>query len=134
MFINNQLVNVDEELKRNKKTEDGGFIPRKWTLVRMQPKNGEHSDENADFGFDTENGVQYEVAEEIAFGVADYALTEDNVLICTNGKRIFECRLQDGKWNKKKLVNTDFCLKVSAISRKVKQSSPFEEEQLFTRF
>lgn len=35
VFINNNLLNVDKELKKNKKQEDYGFIPSSWKIVRL---------------------------------------------------------------------------------------------------
>ena len=105
VFINNQLVNVDKEIKRNKKSQDGGFIPKEWKLLKFAPKKD-----------DFESG--YELVEEIASGVADFCLAEDkgeDVLLYTNGQKIFSLSQKDGKRVKTKLLHTDFCLKVSAL-------------------
>lgn len=105
VFINNQLVNVDKEIKRNKKSQDGGFIPKEWKLLKFAPKKD-----------DFESG--YELVEELASGVADYTLAEENgedVVLYTNGQKIFSLSQKDGKRVKTKLVNTDFCFKVSAL-------------------
>ncbi len=105
VFINNQLVNVDKEIKRNKKSQDGGFIPKEWKLLKFAPKKD-----------DFESG--YELVEELASGVADYTLAEENgedVVLYTNGQKIFSLSQKDGKRVKTKLVHTDFCLKISAL-------------------
>lgn len=105
VFIHNQLVNVDKEIKRNKKSQDGGCIPKEWKLLKFAPKKE-----------DFENG--YELVEELASGVADFCFAEENgedVLLYTNGQKIFALSQKDGKKVKTKLVHTDFCLKVSAL-------------------
>ena len=61
---------------------------------------------------------RYELVEEIASGVADFCLAEDkgeDVLLYTNGQKIFSLSQKDGKRVKTKLLHTDFCLKVSAL-------------------
>ena len=105
IFIHNHLLNVEKELKRNKKAEDSGFIPLSWRLVRFKKST------DGEF-FET----QYDIngGEELAKGVADFCLT-DNAIVYTNGKRIFELQFTDGEMKKKKLLNTDFCIKISAI-------------------
>ena len=69
------------------------------------------------------------MAEELASGVADFCLIEENgekILIYTNGKRIFAL-YENGE--KKKLFNTDFCIKLGALQPcKVKQ-----QDDLFER-
>lgn len=57
-FVNNNLLNVDKELKKNKKQEDYGFIPSSWKLVRI--------------------GTDGKEAAEIASGVADFCLVREN--------------------------------------------------------
>lgn len=97
IFINNNLLNVDKELKKNKKKEDYGFIPSSWKLVKLG-RNGEKE-------------------TEIASGVADYCLVEElgqTKFVYTNGKHIFS--VAEGE-KRKKLVDTDFCLKVGSIAR-----------------
>lgn len=94
-FINNNLLNVDKELKKNKKQEDYGFIPSSWKLVRIGPDRKE--------------------AAEIASGVADFCLVRENgekTIVYTNGRHIFSIR--EGE-KRKKLVDTDFCLKVGSV-------------------
>ena len=117
MFINNQFVNVEQEIKRNRKSEDGGFIPREWKLVKFAPKTD-----------DFESG--YELVEELASGVADYCLTEEKgktAVVYANGQRVIALCKENGKWQKKKLVKTDCCLKVSAFYGKTEEKGPFEE-------
>ncbi len=112
-FIHNQLVNVEREQKRNQKTADGGFIPREWKLLRYTKNEGDFDEE-------------YTLAEELACGVADYCITEEDgktVLLYTNGQKIFSLVKEEEKWTKKKLVNTDFCLKVSALYGKKKKDA-----------
>lgn len=105
-FINNNLVNVEKELKRNKKSEEYGFIPRSWKLVRLRAGKYGNFEEYEEF--------------EIAGGVADYALIEEgeeNVLVYTNGKHIFKVIDAGDAGKKEKLFNVDFCLKVGGIQK-----------------
>ena len=103
MWVNNHLINVEKELKKNKKSEELGFIPKSWTLVRIEKnKEGKFIGEY-----------------ELARGVADYCLVEENgetLLVYTNGKRVFA--LKEGENDaiyKKCLFETDFCVKVNAL-------------------
>ena len=56
---------------------------------------------------------------ELARGVADYCIVEENeetLLIYTNGKRVFALKEEtDGTISKKKLFETDCCVKVNAL-------------------
>ena len=88
LLVMNKLIKVDQELERNKKYDDFGFIPRSWKLSRLDA-NGE---------------------VEIFSGVADYCVLEDGTLIFTNGKHVFSF---DGE-KTKKILNTNFCIKVSS--------------------
>lgn len=58
IFINNNLLNVDKELKKNKKQEDYGFIPASWKIVRL--------------------GKDGKGETEIAAGAADFCIVEEN--------------------------------------------------------
>lgn len=101
-FVNNHILNVEKELKRNAKDGDGGFIPHSWKLVKI-PKNG------GDFG------EEYlpSAAVELASGVADFCLLDDDALfLYTNGKKVFSLT---EKGEKKKLFNTEFCVKLGAL-------------------
>lgn len=103
MWVNNHLINVEKELKRNGKKEEFGFIPKSWTLVRIE------KDTNGKF-----------IGEyELARGVADYCVVEENgetLLVYTNGKRVFALKEEkDGTILKKKLFETDCCVKVNAL-------------------
>ena len=117
VFIHNHMLSVEKELKNNAKEQDGGFIHRSWKLVKIKKNDDDFS-------------VQYDhgIAEELASGVADFCLIEENgekILIYTNGKRIFEIR-ENGE--KKKLLNTDFCVKLGAV-----QSYGNTSDDLFDR-
>lgn len=104
LFINQNLINVEKELKKNKKTEDYGFIPHSWKLVKLG-ENGE--------------------TQELASGVADFCIVQEDgkdVFIYTNGKHVFA--LKDGK--KQKLLDTDFCLKVGGILTKNTSDNLFD--------
>ena len=95
VFINNNLLNVDKELKKNKKQEDYGFIPSSWKLVKLA-RGGE-------------------AEKELASGVADFCLVEENgkkEFVYTNGKHIFS--VEEGQ-KRKKLTDVDFCLKVGSM-------------------
>lgn len=104
MMINNHLVNVDKELKRNKKWSDLGFIPRNWVLVKICPKQ-ENKDEYT--GYD------------IAYGVGDFCLIKENGekhLIYTTGCQIHEVIDHGEKGKRNHLFNVDCCVKVNALS------------------
>jgi hypothetical protein len=106
IFINNNLINVDKELKKNKKREDYGFIPSSWKLVRL---------------------VRGGAEVELASGVADYCLVEEDgktQFVYTNGKHIFS--FAEGE-KRKKLVDTDFCLKVGGILKAQSGDNLFDE-------
>ena len=105
IFIHNHMLNVEKELKRNEKTEDSGFIPHSWQLVRFKNLgDGEFFNDK----YDVEN------AEELAKGVADFCLADGGV-VYTNGKRIFALTFEENEVKKKKLTNTDFCIKLGAV-------------------
>ncbi len=96
IFINNNLLNVDKELKKNRKQEDYGFIPASWKLVRLA--RGETPE------------------TELASGAADFCIVEEDGkkrFVYTNGKHIFE--VEEGQ-KRKKLVDTEFCLKVGGLT------------------
>lgn len=100
VFINNNLLNVDKELKKNKKQEDYGFIPSSWKIVRLG-KNGAPE-------------------TEIASGVADFCIVEEDgktKFVYTNGKHIFS--VEEGQ-KRQKLADTDFCLKVGGIAARIR--------------
>ncbi|MBQ8291017.1 MAG: hypothetical protein IJX88_00715 [Clostridia bacterium] len=104
IWINNTLINVEKESKRNRKYAELGFIPKNWTLVRLQ-KN--------------ENGTFDGCREyELAFGVADFDLKEENggkYLIYTNGKRVIKLTDFGDHGKKEPLFDTDFCLRVNVL-------------------
>ena len=121
IFVNNQIINAEEELKRNQKSEYGGFIPREWVLVKIEPKGD----------------GEYEILQEIAQGVADYCIVEEEgktKLVYTNGKYVFECFEEEKKWKRNKLFNADCCLKISGIRKSFKNNSPFVEDKFFSHF
>ncbi len=114
VFVQNHMLNVEKELKRNQKEEDGGFIPRSFKLVKI-PKNTD------DFEAQYIPGM----AVELASGVADYCLLEENgekIFLYTNGKRIFKV---NEKGERKKLVNTDFCIKLGALQKGAQEDDFF---------
>ena len=118
IFVHNHVLNVEKELKKNEKEQDFGFIPRGWKLVKIKKNKDDFS-------------VQYDhgMAEELASGVADFCLIEENgekILIYTNGKRIFALQ-ENGE--KKKLCNVDFCIKLGALQ----PCSVKAEDDLFER-
>ena len=105
IFIHNHMLNVEKELKRNEKTEDSGFIPHSWQLVRFKNVgDGEFFNDK----YDAEN------AEVLAKGVADFCLA-DGGAVYTNGKRIFALTFEENEVKKKKLANVDFCIKLGAV-------------------
>lgn len=103
-FVNNHMLNVEKELKRNAKDGDGGFIPRSWKLVKI-PKNDD------DFG----ETYLPTSAVELASGVADFCLLDEDGetrFLYTNGKKVFSLT---GKGDKQKLVSAEFCVKLGAL-------------------
>ena len=113
IFIHNQMLSVEKELKKNEKEEDAGFIPHSMKLVKFS--------KNADY-FNSERNPG--MGEVLASGVADFCITSENQVVYTNGKRIFSLT-EDGK--RKKLANVDFCIHLSTLY------PSFDEEDLFTR-
>ncbi len=112
VVIHNQILNVEKEMKKNSKskTEDYGFIPRSWKLVKLKGDNDDFSDGS----FDKSS------AEELASGVGDFCIVNDNgeeKLVYTNGRHIFELRNENGAWKRKKLLDTEFCLRIGSIVR-----------------
>lgn len=103
VFINNNLLNVDEQLKKNKKQENYGFIPQSWKLIKID-KDGNET--------------------ELTGGVADFCFTDDGngkrAVIFTNGKHIFTLT-DEGK--RKKLADADFCLKVGGTPSPADESN-----------
>ena len=95
--LHNRLLNVDEELKKNKNTDELGFIPRSWKLMRYQ-RVGDEVDKSS--------------GEELASGVADFLLLNEG-LIYVNGKKIFLLPLSGEK--RQKLHTTDFCVKLGGV-------------------
>jgi len=100
VYLHNQTIQIDKELKRNEKTEESGFIPRSWKLIRIKK-----SDDLFTAKYDLAS------AEELAHGVADYCVTAENEVIYTNGKRIYAIT----EVGKKKLLNVEFCLRVTSL-------------------
>lgn len=85
-YVKGNLINVEKQLKKNKKRgDDYGFIPLSWQVVEV------------------------ESGEVITSGAADFDITADGTFIVTNGKHVFA--VKDKK--RKKLCDTDCCLKVS---------------------
>ena len=121
IWLGNTLVNIDKELRKNRK-KDGGFIPRNWVLVRLEKNEGGSFNECAEY--------------EIAKGVCDYILAEETeskkTLVYTNGKGVFAVTDYGKDGKKEKLFNTDFCLRVG---KEYEETNPFEEEKstLFSR-
>ena len=103
--IHNYLLNVEKELKRNEKSGESGFIPHTWQLVKIPKTAG---------GDLFDNTYDKDKAEVLAKGVADFCIA-DNTLIYTNGKRIFAIDFENGEIKKRKLLNTDFCIKLGAV-------------------
>lgn len=104
VLINNHLLDVEKELKSNAKYCDLGFIPRSWTLVRLE------ADEQGSF----QNCREY----DIAFGVGDFTLEsetdEETTLVYTDGKHIHSICDKGDKGKREILTNVDFCVCVAA--------------------
>lgn len=106
-WINNTLVNIDKEWKRNKKSDEYGLIPRSWKLVKLVP------DEQGNF----ERFQEYELAS----GVADFVYAEENgetVLFYTNGKHVFKVWDYGAGGKKEKLFDTDFCVRLGILQKR----------------
>ena len=106
IFINNNLLNVEKELKKNKKQEDYGFIPASWKIVRL--------------------GKDGKGETEIAAGAADFCIVEENgskEIVYTNGKHIFA--VAEGQ-KRRKLADADFCLKVGGLTSAKTDSDLFD--------
>ena len=107
LFVNNNLINVEKELKNNRKMQDGGFIPKSWVLVKLEKaENGKYQD-----------GKEY----DLAYGVADFCLLKEKTdnggtkLLYTNGRHVFEIKDYGTSGEKNKLFDTDSCLHISCI-------------------
>lgn len=111
IFLHQTLLNVEKEMKKNKNTENGGFIPRSFKLVKIDLSNKEN-------------------VEELTSGVADFCLVEEEgeqALFYTNGKHIFQLKIEKGEWKRRKILNTDCCLKIASLNGLKTQ----EKEELF---
>lgn len=102
MWVNNNLINIEKEMKRNKKYAELGFIPKNWTLVKLI------RNERGNF----EGCLEY----VLAYGVADYDILEENGeknIVYTNGKCVFKLTDLGTKGKKEPLFNTDYCVKLA---------------------
>ncbi len=101
LFVDGNLIQVDEEYKRNQKFKDReyGFIPHGWKLVRV--KEGE--------------------VEVLEHGVCDFALCDDGGLYFTDGRHVFYGK--DGK--REKIVDTALCLSVATEKKDIQISDVF---------
>ena len=105
------------ELKKNKKSDEYGFIPKSWKLVRLEPVEKDNFEAFREY--------------ELAGGVADYFFTEENgenTLIYTTGRHVFEIKDLGEGGRRKKLFNTEFCLKVGGLCQKPKKEEIFDDE------
>jgi hypothetical protein len=107
LFVANQIINVEKEMKKNKKDKYQSFIPRSWKLV--------HVKEEKDAVFE----------QKFLSGIADYCLLDENNIIATNGKYIFHIIKEENSWTSKAILKTNFCLKVFPMP---KNDSPLKEE------
>lgn len=97
-FVKGNLINVEKELKKNKKRGEVGFIPLSWKLVEVYS------------------------GEVIKSGIADFDILSDGTIIATNGKRVFA--IKDKKCEK--LCDADNCLTVACKHETEKGSELFE--------
>lgn len=101
LFVLNNLIRVDEEMKKNRKEEYPSFIPRSWRLEYIE------KDEQGEW-----RSRGYRIA------VADYCLLETGEIIATNGKYVLEIKNnEDNTYSVRRLVDTDCCLKVMPIKK-----------------
>ena len=105
MMIHNQTLNIEKELKRNRKYDGGGFIPRSWKLVKIV--------------FDSKDNFKKFTEYELALGVADFSIATETEkkteLVYTNGKHVFKVSDHGETGKRTKLFDTDFCLHVNCI-------------------
>lgn len=108
IFVNNNLLNVDKELKKNKKQEDYGFIPSSWKVVKLG------------------KCAEVETDVELASGAADFCIVEENgktEIVYSNGKHLFA--VSEGQ-KRRKLADADFCLKVGSLTRAKTEGNFFD--------
>ncbi len=91
IVIDDNLVNADEEYKKNLRHKDNfaGIAPWSWQLVKRS-KNGE--------------------VTPLKNGVIDYCVLSDGRVACTNGKHVF---IVDENGKSEKIADTDVCTRIS---------------------
>jgi len=97
LFVLNNYIKVDKEMKKNSREKDYGFIPCGWKLVQCK----------------MDEDYQGWMERELVHGVADYCVLEDGNVVYTNGRHIF--LLDFKKKERIKLVDVDCCLKVAPM-------------------
>jgi hypothetical protein len=100
IFISNQLVNIDKEMKKNKKDEYPSFIPKSWQLIHVK-----------------ENEKENVLTKTFLSSIVDYCLIEENKIIATNGKFIFLIVQEEKSWTSQVIFETNCCLKVFPIPK-----------------
>lgn len=109
LFVSNQFINVDKEMKKNKKEEFPSFIPKSWKLIFLS-------------NLDNKQNVK---EDTYLSGIADYCVIDDNNIIATNGKYVFLIKDEDTTYDVKVLFKTNCCLKVFPIPKKDEESQDF---------
>ena len=113
LFVLNNFIQVDKEMKKNRRENFQSFIPKSWKLVEVE------TDVNGGW---TEG--------ELMSGTADYCILDTGEIIATNGKYIFSLTIdeKEKKVHRERLVDTDCCLKVfpAKIFKTEKNTSVFD--------
>lgn len=97
LFVLNNFIQVDKEMKKNKKENFQSFIPKKWELIEVELY---------------QDGGWTEAC--LMEGVADYCILDTGEIIATNGRYIFSLSVdrEKKKIHRERLVDTDCCLKI----------------------
>lgn len=113
IFVLNNFVRVENELKKNSNEKFYGFIPRSWKLIEVKK----------------DKATGEVITRELVRGVADYCVLEDGTILYTNGKHVFSVKKTDEKnYEVDRLVGADCCLKVAPA----KPTNIEKKEELFS--
>ena len=109
LFVLNNFLNVEKELKKNKRDRFPSFIPKSWKLILLK-------------NLETEDNI---IQQTYLSGIADYCVLDENNIIATNGKYVFLIKDEEKNYKVKALFKTSCCLKVFPVPEKGKS---FNEE------
>lgn len=111
IFIDGNLINIEQEYKLNSKNKDklAGFIPNNWQLCKLD-KDG--------------------VVTVLKKGISSFDILEDNSIICSNGRNILKISEKlSGKTNE--VLKDGSKEKTSKDKKKQKSKEPLEEKEKF---